>query len=77
MLLFDTVAGLNNDINCSGCHAPTNGFGDTQSIAIGIDNNGIVGPGRSGPRNQRRSPMIVEHRLFPESDVELALCGPL
>jgi cytochrome c peroxidase len=65
LLFFDTVAGLNNDNNCSGCHAPTNGFGDTQSIAIGIDSNGIVGPSRSGPRNQRRSPMIANTAFFP------------
>src|SRR5215468_10191115 len=52
LLFFDTVTGLNNDNNCSGCHSPTNGFGDTQSIAIGIDNNGVVGAGRAGPRNQ-------------------------
>src|SRR5678815_4246134 len=47
LLFFDTVGGLNNDNNCSGCHSPGNGFGDSQSIAIGIDNNGIVGPDRA------------------------------
>src|SRR5215470_4479430 len=65
LLFFDTVTGLNNDNNCSGCHSPTNGFGDTQSIAIGIDNNGIVGPGRAGPRNQRRTPMVANTPFFP------------
>jgi cytochrome c peroxidase len=65
MLFFDTIGGLNNDNNCSGCHSPTNGFGDTQSIAIGIDNNGLVGPDRTGPRNQRRSPMLVNVAFFP------------
>jgi cytochrome c peroxidase len=65
LLFFDTVAGLNNDNNCSGCHSPGNGFGDTQSIAIGIENNGIVGPDRRGPRNQRRTPMIVNTAFFP------------
>lgn len=65
LLFFDTVGGLNNDNNCSGCHSPTNGFGDTQSIAIGVNNNGIVGPGRAGPRNQRRTPMIVNSAFFP------------
>src|SRR5262247_3371906 len=65
LLFFDTVGGLNNDNNCSGCHSPTNGFGDTQSIAIGIDNNGIVGPGRAGPRNQRRTPMVANTPFFP------------
>src|SRR6476660_7220551 len=65
LLFFDTVTGLNNDNNCSGCHSPTNGFGDTQSIAIGVQNNGIVGPDRSGPRNQRRTPMVVNTAFFP------------
>src|SRR5262252_5412138 len=65
LLFFDTVTGLNNDNNCSGCHSPTHGFGDTQSIAIGVDNNGIVGPHRTGPRNQRRTPMVANTAFFP------------
>lgn len=65
LLFFDTIGGLNNDNNCSGCHSPTHGFGDTQSIAIGVDNNGIVGPDRAGPRNQRRTPMVINTALFP------------
>lgn len=65
LLFFDTVGGLNNDNNCSGCHSPRNGFGDSQSIAIGIDNNGIVGPDRAGPRNQRRTPMVINTAFYP------------
>jgi cytochrome c peroxidase len=65
LLFFDTAGGLNNDNNCSGCHSPKNGFGDSQSIAIGIDNNGIVGPDRAGPRNQRRTPMVINTAFFP------------
>jgi cytochrome c peroxidase len=65
LLFFDTAGGLNNDNNCSGCHSPTHGFGDTQSIAIGIDNNGFVGPDRAGPRNQRRTPMVINTAFFP------------
>jgi cytochrome c peroxidase len=64
-LWFDRIQGLNNDNTCAGCHSPTNGFGDTQSMAIGIDNNGIVGPGRSGPRNQRRTPMAINVAFYP------------
>ena len=64
-LWFDTIAGLNNDNSCAGCHSPTRGFGDTQSIAIGIDNNGIVGPDRRGPRNQRRTPMAINTAFYP------------
>jgi cytochrome c peroxidase len=42
LLWFDTITGPNNDNTCAGCHSPTNGFGDTQSIAIGIENKGAV-----------------------------------
>jgi cytochrome c peroxidase len=65
MLWFDTITGLSNDNTCAGCHSPTNGFGDTQSIAIGIDNNGIVGPHRAGPRNMRRTPSAINTAFFP------------
>lgn len=65
LLWFDPINGLNDDNSCGGCHSPTNGFGDTQPIAIGIANNGIVGPGRAGPRNQRRSPMVINTAFYP------------
>jgi cytochrome c peroxidase len=65
LLWFDTITGLNNDNTCAGCHSPTAGFGDTQSIAIGIENNGIVGPDRSGPRNMRRTPMVINTAFYP------------
>src|SRR5260370_18246238 len=64
-LFHDTILGLNNDNSCSGCHSATAGFGDTQYIAIGVDNNFIVGPGRTGPRNQRRTPMAANTPFFP------------
>jgi cytochrome c peroxidase len=64
-LWFDTVTGLNGDNTCAGCHSPTNGFGDAQPIAIGIDNNGLVGPHRAGPRNMRRAPMVINSAFFP------------
>src|SRR5215212_7664585 len=66
LLWFDTITGLKNDNTCAGCHSPTNGFGDTQSIAIGIQNNGIVGPHRLEPRNLRRSPMVINTAFFPK-----------
>gem|GEM_PF-274028 len=65
MLWFDTVTGLHDDNTCAGCHAPAFGFGDSQSIAIGIQSNGIVGPGRSGPFNQRRSPKAINVAFYP------------
>lgn len=65
LLWFDPIQGLNNDNACAGCHSPTHGFGDSQPIAIGIDNNGVVGFDRSGPRNQRRSPMVLNAAFYP------------
>jgi cytochrome c peroxidase len=65
LLWFDTITGLNDDNTCAGCHSPTNGFGDSQSIAIGIDNNGLVGPDRAGPRNMRRAPTVINTAFSP------------
>src|SRR5262249_30411810 len=65
LLWFDTIGGLNNDNTCAGCHSPTNGFGDTQSIAIGIENNGIVGPHPTRPRHPPRPPTMITTPLLP------------
>lgn len=65
LLFFDPVTSLHNDNSCAACHSPSHGYGDTQSIAIGIQNNGIVGPERRGPRNLRRSPSILNAGFFP------------
>lgn len=66
LLFFDNIQGLHEDNSCAGCHSPSNGFGDTQSIAIGVDNNGVVGPNRTGPRNQRRSPQVINTAFYPK-----------
>ena len=66
LLFFDNAHSLHQDNTCAGCHSPSNGFGDTQSIAIGVDNNGLVGPNRAGPRNQRRSPMVINTAFYPK-----------
>ena len=65
LLFFDKIPSLHSDNACAGCHSPTNGFGDTQSIAIGIQNNNLVGQNRYGPRNQRRAPMAANTPFFP------------
>jgi cytochrome c peroxidase len=64
-LFFDPIGGLHDDNTCAGCHAPSAGFGDTQSIAIGVQSNRIVGPARAGPRNQRRTPTVVNAAFYP------------
>jgi cytochrome c peroxidase len=65
LLWFDSIHSLRQDNSCGGCHAPANGFGDSQPLAIGVQNNNVVGPHRSGPRNQRRTPMVVNSALYP------------
>ena len=64
-LWFDTISGLHGDNTCAGCHSPGNGFGDSQSIAIGVQNNRMVGPHRAGPRNQRRTPSALNTAFYP------------
>jgi len=66
LLWFDTSGGLHNDNTCGGCHSPANGFGDSQSIAIGVQNNNRVGPNRAGPRNQRRAPTAANTAFYPK-----------
>jgi cytochrome c peroxidase len=66
LLWFDTSGGLHNDNTCGGCHSPANGFGDSQSIAIGVQNNNRVGPHRAGPRNQRRAPTAANAAFYPK-----------
>lgn len=65
LLWFDTLGGLHRDNTCGGCHSPSRGLGDTQSIAIGVQNNNVVGPHRAGPRNQRRTPTAVNTAFYP------------
>lgn len=65
LLFFDPVLSLSGDNSCSGCHGPNVSFNDSHSIAIGVGNNGVVGPGRTGPHNQRRAPSILNAAFFP------------
>jgi len=65
LLWFDKSGGLHSDNTCGGCHSPATGFGDSQSIAIGVQNNNLVGPHRDGPRNQRRTPAAVNTAFYP------------
>jgi cytochrome c peroxidase len=64
-LFFDPIMALRQDNSCAGCHAPQFGFADSQSIAIGIFNNNVVGLDRAGPRNQRRSPTLLNSAFLP------------
>lgn len=66
LLWFDVSGGLHSDNTCGGCHSPSAGMGDTQSIAIGVQNNNLVGSHRTGPRNQRRTPTAVNTAFYPK-----------
>ncbi len=65
-LFFDPLTGVRKDNSCAGCHAPNAGFGDTQSIAIGVQSNMVVGADRRGPHNQRRTPSVLNTAFFPQ-----------
>jgi cytochrome c peroxidase len=65
LLFFDSILSIYQDNACAACHSPTTAMSDTQSIAIGVDNNGVVGPGRRGPRNQRRALSVINSAFFP------------
>ena len=67
LLWFDKSGGLHDDNTCGGCHSPSRVLGDTQSIAIGIQNNNVVGRDRAGPRNQRRTPFASNTPFYPNS----------
>lgn len=70
-IFFDNILGLHRDNACAGCHSPAAGFGDSQSMAIGTDNNGLVGPDRTGPRNQRRAPFTANTAFYPSMMLNL------
>ena len=65
LIFFDNGLGLHQDNSCAGCHSPGFGFGDSQPIAIGVDNNNVVGIHREGPRNQRRTPSVINTAFYP------------
>jgi cytochrome c peroxidase len=65
MLYYDAILAIKEDNACAACHSPTTGYGDTQSIAIGINSNGLVGPSRTGPRLQRRAPSAINTPFYP------------
>jgi len=65
LIFFDRILSLHNDNSCAACHGPAWGFGDSQSMAIGVANNGISGPDRAGARNQRRAPSVVNSAFYP------------
>ncbi|HXG93422.1 MAG TPA: cytochrome c peroxidase [Blastocatellia bacterium] len=66
MLYYDSIIGIKQDNACAGCHSPTTGYADTQSIAIGINSNGLVGPNRAGPRIRRRALSGINTALYPK-----------
>jgi cytochrome c peroxidase len=66
LLFFDKFLGLHGDNTCAGCHSPNHALGDSQSIAIGVDSNDVVGKARTGPRNQRRTPSVINTAFYPK-----------
>jgi cytochrome c peroxidase len=66
LLFFDPILSLTGDNSCSGCHGPNVSFNGARAIAVGVGNNGSVGPGRSGPHNLRRAPTLINAAFYPK-----------
>jgi cytochrome c peroxidase len=66
MLYYDAILGIKEDNACAACHSPTACYSDTQSIAIGVNSNGLVGPSRTGPRIRRRAPSAINTAFYPK-----------
>src|SRR5436305_4260769 len=65
MSWFVDVPVLIDDNTGAGVHTHSFRFGVTQSIDIGIQSNRSLGPGRSRPFNQRRSPKAINIAFYP------------
>jgi cytochrome c peroxidase len=77
MLFFDPILSLHNDNACAGCHDPGSGFADSQAIAIGVESYAMVaGPDRTGPRNERRSPTIINSIFYPAMMIDARFFAP-
>ena len=66
LLWFDNSHSLHRDNTCAGCHSPSNGIGDTQSIAIGVDNNGLVGPEPAGAAQSASNAEVINTAFYPK-----------
>ena len=71
-LFFDPIMSLRNDNGCAGSHTTAFGFGDPQSVAYGVANDGIVGPNRDDTRNERKTPISTDTAFLSK----LMLNGP-
>ena len=75
LLWFDTLAPARRQQLRAAVMRRRTASATRQSIAIGIQNNNVVGPHRAGPRNQRRTPTVVNTAFYPEAHVERPLLG--
>jgi hypothetical protein len=66
LLWFDKSGGLRGDNTCGGCHSPAHGFGDSQSIAIGVQNNDVGGDPVPSP----------DARGFRNAPIDSTMFGP-
>jgi len=64
LLFFDRVLSITEDNSCAGCHGPNVAFNDPMPISIGVDNNLVVGEGRTGPHNFRRAPTVINAAFY-------------
>lgn len=88
MLFFDKILSGNMDVACATCHHPTENFGDSLNLSVGVGGvggagQGNVGPGRTHPNNtfvpRNAQPVFATHlmpAMFWDKRIERPLPPP-
>jgi cytochrome c peroxidase len=55
LLFYDPILSRDQAVACASCHSEVWGLGDGLPLSIGVDGEGAVGPGRTGPTSTTRN----------------------
>ena len=55
MLFYDPLLSSDKEVACATCHSEIWGMSDGLEVSVGIDGEGMTGPGREGPNKTRRN----------------------
>lgn len=88
LLFFDKILSGKQDVACATCHHPTENFGDSLNLSVGVDgvgaaSMGSVGPGRNHPQRvfvpRNAQPVFATHlqpAMFWDKRIERPLPPP-
>ena len=55
MLFYDPLLSSDREVACATCHSEIWGMSDGLPVSVGIEGEGMTGPGRDGPNKTRRN----------------------